>query len=151
MNLFETRVHTLIKAYQTHIIEDGGKPINSEFVRRCLIRYGLPGAFQAYHRINKSRAHLQTEQLGIDDKKGIKIKLLTTLFEYIVTPIESGAALIGQGPAIQRFNKSLGAADWAGGIKFSNTPAVKYQGGGDRASSPKTWGENFDDNFGKRR
>ena len=37
-----------------------------------------------------------------------------------------------------------------GETKFSNTPAVIYQGGGDKTSSPKTWGKRFDDTFGKR-
>lgn len=36
-----------------------------------------------------------------------------------------------------------------GETKVSNTPAIKYQGGGDRTSSPRTWGKNFDSKFGK--
>lgn len=39
-----------------------------------------------------------------------------------------------------------------GETKVSDTPgANEYKGGGDKASSPKTWGQGLDDNFGKRK
>ena len=34
------------------------------------------------------------------------------LFEFIVTPVETVATMIGQGKKIQTLNNSLGAADW---------------------------------------
>lgn len=156
MSCFEA----LIKKYQSSVIENGGKPHNSEFVRRCLTRYGLPGAFQAYHRINERRAFRQTGSLETTkDKKNIKETLLTALFGYIVTPVESAAALIGQGPTIQKLNASLGAADWeSGGFKAPSpapapkvtvAPAPKDYGKGWQGEqiAPEDWGRNFDENF----
>ena len=160
MNFFEAKANNLIERYQNHIIEDGRTPNNSEFVRRCLTRYGLPGAFQAYHRINERRALRQTGSLKTDkDKKDIKETLLTALFEYVVTPVESAAALIDQGPTIQKLNASLGAADWeSGGFKAPSpapapkvtvAPAPKDYGKGWHGTemSPEKWGKDFDANF----
>lgn len=99
----------------------GGEPQTSEFVKRCLTRYGLPGAFQGYIRINERRANKQRMLLesNFSDKKeksqqakNVENKLLSLLFEFIVTPIETVATITGQGKKIQTFNQSLGAADW---------------------------------------
>lgn len=150
-------LEALINKYQGHVIEDGGKPNNSEFVKRCLTRYSLPGAFQAYHRINERRALRQTGSLKtIKDERDIKERLLTALFVYVITPVESAVALIGQGPAIQKFNKSLGAADWVPGLETSSftpktpeAPPPKDYGKGwkNEEMTPEKWGENFDKNF----
>lgn len=99
----------------------GGVPHTSEFVKRCLTRYGLPGAFQSYVRINerradKQRALLESNFAGGKEKsdrvKNVENKLLSLLFEFVVTPVETVATMIGQGKKIQTFNQNLGTADW---------------------------------------
>jgi len=111
----------LINLYQTRVGETGGVPYNSEFVKRCLIMYGVPAAFQAYHRINNRRANLQRELLEVNLFNGREIpdglkkpanQLLTTIFEFFITPVESVATLVGQGGKMQKLNNSLGTADW---------------------------------------
>jgi len=111
----------LINLYQTRVGETGGVPYNSEFVKKCLIMYGVPAAFQAYHRINNRRANLQRELLEVNLFNGREIpdglkkpanQLLTTIFEFFITPVESVATLVGQGGKMQKLNNSLGTADW---------------------------------------
>lgn len=89
-------------------------------------RYGLPGAFQSYVRINERRANRQRELLesnfaGGKEKselaKNVENTLLTLLFEFVVTPVETVATMVGQGKQMQTFNQSLGAADWGGNNK----------------------------------
>ncbi len=124
---------TLINKYQDVVGKDGGVPRTSEFVKRCLTRYGLPGAFQSYVRINERRADKQRILLESnfaggreksDRAKNVENKLLSLLFELIVTPVETVATIVGKGKQIQTFNQSLGAADWgeAGG-GGSSTPS----------------------------
>jgi len=116
-----TGLLTLINKYQDGVRLDGGEPRASEFVKRCLTRYGLPGAFQSYVRINERRAEKQRELLesnfGGEKKKSDRAKkventLLSLLFEFVVTPVETVATMVGQGKQIETFNQSLGAADW---------------------------------------
>lgn len=111
----------LINKYQDGVKRDGGVPHTSEFVKRCLTRYGLPGAFQSYARINERRADKQRILLesNFGDKrqkseraKNVQNKLLSLLFEFVVTPVETAATMIGQGKKIESFNQSLGTADW---------------------------------------
>ena len=111
----------LIDLYKTRVGEMGKVPYNSEFVERCLIMYGVPAAFQAYHRINNRRANLQRELLEVNLFNGREIpdglkkpanQLLTTIFEFFITPVESVATLVGQGGKMQKLNNSLGTADW---------------------------------------
>ena len=111
----------LIDLYKTRVGETGGVPYNSEFVKRCLIMYGVPAAFQAYHRINSRRADLQRKLLEVNLFNGREIpdglkkpanQLLTKIFEFFITPVESVATLVGQGGEMQKLNNSLGAADW---------------------------------------
>ncbi len=119
----------------------GGGPHTSEFVKRCLTRYGLPGAFQSYVRINERRANRQRELLesnfigGKEQSelaKSVENKLLSLLFEFVVTPVETAATMVGQGKKVQKLNQSLGAADWgddhpdSGGYKYSKE-AGKYE------------------------
>lgn len=108
----------------------GGVPHTSEFVKRCLTRYGLPGAFQSYVRINERRADKQRALLennfgGKKEKsertKNVQNKLLSLLFEFVVTPVETIATMVGKGKQIETFNQSLGAADW--GDDRSNSPS----------------------------
>jgi hypothetical protein len=115
---------TLINRYQDGVRKDGGVPRTSEFVKRCLTRYGLPGAFQSYIRINERRADkqrilLESNFTGGKEKsdrvKNAENKLLSLLFEFVVTPVETVATMVGQGKQIQTVNQSLGAADWGGG------------------------------------
>lgn len=138
---------TLINKYQIGVRKDGGEPYTSEFVKRCLTRYGLPGAFQSYFRINERRADKQRVLLesnfgGKKEKseraKNVENKLLSLLFEFVVTPVETIAAIVGQGKKIQTFNQSLGAADWGGGGS-----------GGD--SGPKNGGSNEGNSRGFQR
>lgn len=112
---------TLIDKYQDGVRRDGGVPHTSEFVKRCLTRYGLPGAFQSYARINERRAEKQRMLLesnfgGGKEKseraKNVENKLLSLLFEFVVTPVETVATMTGQGKKVQTLNQSLGAADW---------------------------------------
>lgn len=128
----------LINKYQDGVRVDGGVPNTSEFVKRCLTRYGLPGAFQSYVRINERRADKQRTLLesnfaGGKEKsnqaKNVENKLLSLLFEFVVTPVETIATMVGKGKQVETFNQSLGAADWGddnGGKKddgphFDNT------------------------------
>lgn len=109
-----------IKAYQ---IRKNSEPNTSEFVRRCLTRYGLPGAFQAYHRINQDRADRQSNMLGVkESNKPIVNKILTLIFEAVVTPVEIAATFAGQGQKIQEINHSMGAADWVDNSGVGETP-----------------------------
>jgi len=112
---------SMINRYQDGVRKDGGIPNNSELVKRCLTRYGLPGAFQGYARINERRADRQRTLLENNFSKGkqtseqlknVENKLLTLLFEFVVTPVETAATMIGQGKKVQKLNQSLGAADW---------------------------------------
>lgn len=93
-----------------------------------MTRYGLPGAFQSYARINerradKQRALLESNFSGGKEKyertKNVENKLLSLLFEFVVTPVETVATITGQGKKVQTFNQSLGAADWGGVEKDS--------------------------------
>lgn len=111
----------LINKYQDGVRKGEGLPHTSEFVKRCLTRYGLPGAFQGYIRINERRANKQRMLLesNFSDKKeksdrakDIENKLLSLLFEFVVTPAETVATMVGQGKQIEALNQSLGAADW---------------------------------------
>jgi len=42
------------------------------------------------------------------------------LFEFVVTPVETVATMVGKGKQIETFNQSLGAADWEGALKRSD-------------------------------
>ncbi len=122
---------SLINRYQDGVKKDGGLPQTSEFVKRCLTRYGLPGAFQSYVRINERRAEkqrilLESNFAGRKEKseqaKKVENTLLSLLFEFVVTPVETVATMVGQGKQIETFNQSLGAADWGDVDKSNRKP-----------------------------
>lgn len=122
---------SLINKYKEGVRKDGGIPNNSEFVKRCLTRYGLPGAFQGYVRINERRADRQRTLLENNFAQGkqtpellknVENKLLTLLFEFVVTPVEIAATMVGQGKKVQKLNQSLGAADWENEKNSGNKP-----------------------------
>ena len=64
-----------------------------------------------------------------DLAKNVENKLLSLLFEFVVTPVETVATMVGQGKKIQTFNQSLGAADW-GEEKQSDRRFERSRNGG---------------------
>ena len=52
------------------------------------------------------------EKKKSDRAKKVENTLLSLLFEFVVTPVETVATMVGQGKQIETFNQSLGAADW---------------------------------------
>lgn len=136
----------LINKYQDGVRKDGGTPNNSEFVKRCLTRYGLPGAFQGYARINERRADRQRALLENNFDKGkqtseqlknVENKLLTLLFEFVVTPVETVATMVGQGKKVQKLNQSLGAADWETDKQKAERIDYQWQHRNDTKSDPR--------------